>query len=115
MNDISPFAAKINTLHKESGLNWRQVGSLFDVSERTVRWWASGYASQFNPSSVQRCDELLERISCMEEKTPEERRLRFLSSSEGMSLFHRWQKEVKKDYPILQLSSWNLYNDKFKD
>lgn len=112
--DNGEFATKIVKLHAESGLDWRQVGKLFDVFERTVRWWASGYAKPVSRAD-KRCDELMERLSLWEEKTPEERRRKFLSSREGMSIFHRWCKEVQSNSPIIQFDSMNLYRDYYKD
>lgn len=115
MNDIGPFAKKVVELHDQTDLNWRQVGTLLGVHERTVRWWATGFAKPVG-AAVMRCDELLNRISLMEENTPAERRLRLLSSKEGMSLFHRWQNEVRDKSPIIQFDSIrSLYKDYNKD
>ena len=112
--DIGVFATKLMQLHDQSGLNWRQVGMLFDVSERTVRYWATGYAKPVSTAST-RCDELLRRLSLLDERTPEEYRRRLLSSKKGMSLFHQWHKEVKKASPIVNFDSMNLYRDYYND
>lgn len=111
-NDIGDFAQSINRLHEKSGLSWRQVGRLFDVSERTVRWWTSGYAEPIK-SADKRCHELLIRLAAVPDKTPEEMRKWFLSSNQGKSTYALWCDEVHVDSPKLQLSFFDMYRGKF--
>jgi DNA-binding transcriptional regulator YiaG len=54
----------VNELRKLSGLTWEQLASLFDVSRRSVHFWASGEAlSSANEEKLNRMLDTVEYIS----------------------------------------------------
>lgn len=87
-------ANTIAQLRKDSGLTATQIGRLFGVSRRSVQNWIA--EAPMAPQHQERLSVVLSQILPLG-TTPEDRRKRLLSSSNGTSLFHRLVNEIPKD------------------
>lgn len=103
---FSPLESKsaensVAQLRDTSGLTADQLGRLFGVSRRSIQNWIAGgaMASQHQ----ERLSFLLTAVAELGD-SPENRRASLLSSSNGMSLFHRLVGQTPSD-AVIQASS----------
>jgi DNA-binding transcriptional regulator YiaG len=83
----------VSMLRDATGLNERQLGRLFDVTQRDVHNWITG--SPMGSRYAERLDTLQAVVARLSSNDPVERRQELLDSSRGMSLFHQLVREVR--------------------
>ena len=75
----------ISELRRVSGLTWRQLGQLFEVSRRSVHFWASG--KPLNTANEQRLMRVLEVVRGADRGSARNMRTALLDASKGMTPF----------------------------
>jgi hypothetical protein len=107
----SEFALHISDLHSLSGLTWSQVSRIFGVSERTVRWWATGYAKTPAIHS-KRAKTILQQVVALKAESPAEARTILLQERETTSsIFQCWLDERRVNETVLQYGTFALFKD----
>ena len=87
-------ALRVAELRTMSNLTADQVGRLFGVSRRSVQNWIAG--APMTASHEERLTRLTSLV-LNAGSTPEERRLKLLKSSNGVSLFHQLINDLEQD------------------
>jgi len=108
---LSEFALSINQIHSLSGLTWSQVGRIFGVSERTARWWATGYAKtpvlHFKRSKL-----ILQQVVALNAPSPAEARTALLKTKpSGSSIFQEWLDEYRVNQAVIQYGTFDIFRD----
>ncbi len=75
----------ISELRRISGLTWDQLGQLFEVSRRSVHFWASG--KPLNAENEQRLQRVLDVVRAGDRGTARATRAALMESTEGNSPF----------------------------
>ncbi len=75
----------ISELRRRSGLTWKQLGQLFNVSRRSVHYWASG--KPLSASNEQRLMRVQEVVRTADRGCARRTRMVLLNASEGTSPF----------------------------
>lgn len=108
---LSDFALSLNEFHSLSGLTWSQISRVLGVSERTVRWWATGHAKTPVIHS-QRLSRLLKQVVAMSAESPAEARTAILAQRDcGASILQEWMDERRVNDTVIQYSTFDIFKD----
>src|SRR5690606_1653179 len=83
--DAETTRQAISELRRISGLTWEQLGELFDVSRRSVHFWASG--KPLNAGNEQRLMEVLDVVRTADRGDARSTRSALLDVHDGSSAF----------------------------
>lgn len=83
--DTESTRQAISELRRISGLTWEQLGELFDVSRRSVHFWASG--KRLNAGNEQRLMEVLDVVRAAERGDPRSTRAALFEVQDGTTAF----------------------------
>lgn len=108
---LSDFALSLNELHSISGLSWSQISRIFGVAERTVRWWASGYAK--TPTiHFKRLQAIVQQVVALDAASPAEARTAILSErGNDSSIFQEWMDERWVNSAVIQYGTFDIFRD----
>jgi hypothetical protein len=84
-DDVEATRKAISELRRISGLTWEQLGELFDVSRRSVHFWASG--KPLNAGNEQRLMQVLEVVRAANRGDARSTRAAFFEVKEGTTAF----------------------------
>lgn len=85
MDDAETTRQAISELRRISGLTWEQLGELFDVSRRSVHFWASG--KPLNASNEQRLMQILDVLRAADRGDARSTRAGLFEVKNGVTAF----------------------------
>ena len=84
-NDAETTRQAISELRRISGLTWEQLGELFDVSRRSVHFWASG--KPLNAGNEQRLMQILDVVRSADRGDARSNRAALFEVNDGITPF----------------------------